>query len=50
MCEIHGDAFNDLWLEDADMYTQPEASLPGGNAVSSSATAIRDALVDYYSA
>ena len=51
MCEVHGDTFNDLWLEHVDMYTQPEASSTGGSAstVSSTAAVIREALVQYYS-
>ena len=48
MCEVHGDAFSDLWLEDIDTYDQPEASPSGGSSVSTAATAIRDALVQYY--
>ena len=49
MCEVHGDSFNDLWLEDVDVYTQPEASSPGGTTASPTAIAIREALVKYYS-
>lgn len=49
MCEVHGDSFNDLWLEDVDMSTQPEASPSGGSNVCHTAKAIRDALVKYYS-
>lgn len=47
MCEVHGDTFNDLWLEDIEMYPQPKPSPSGCSAVSSTATAIRDALVKY---
>ena len=46
MCEVHGDSFNELWLEDVDMSTQPELSHSSGN--DTSAKTIRDALVQYY--
>ena len=49
MCEVHGDSFNDLWLEEVDMSTQPEVSPSGGINVCRTAKAIRDALVKYYS-
>ena len=49
MCEAHGDSFNDLWLEEVDMSTQPEVSPSGGINVCRTAKAIRDALVKYYS-
>ena len=47
MCVIHGDTFNELWLESMNNSTQPAASV-GGNNSSSIAQAIRNALVDYY--
>ena len=49
ICELHGDPFNDLWLEDVDMSTRPEASRARGSNADSTAKAIRDALVKYYS-
>ena len=49
ICELHGDSFNDLWLEDIDMSTQPEVSHSRGSNVHNTAKAIRDALVKYYS-
>jgi len=43
--EVHGDHFNDNWLDDINTLEQP-----GTSAVSSdSAQAIRSALVEYYS-
>ena len=47
MCVIHGDTFNELWLESMNNSTQPAASV-GDNNSSSIAQAIRNALVDYY--
>ena len=47
MCVIHGDTFNELWLESMNNSTQPAASV-GDNNYSSIAQAIRNALVDYY--
>ena len=49
MCEDHGDSFNDLWLEDVDMSTQPELSPSGGSNVRRTTKEIRDALMKYYS-
>ena len=46
MCEVHGDSFNELWLEDVDMSTQPEVSHSGGSGTAGKT--IRDALVKYY--
>ena len=46
LCEVHGDAFNELWLEDVDMSTQPEVLHSSGN--DTSAKTIMDALVKYY--
>ena len=48
MCEVHGDAFNDLWLEDIDMSTQPRVSYSGGSNRCRTTKAIRDALVKHY--
>ena len=45
-CEVHGDFFNELWLEDVDMASQPEVLHSSGN--DTSAKDIRDALVKYY--
>ena len=49
MCEIHGDAFNELWLEQAgnDTYSQPATQSIRGSG-SSTAKEIRNALVQYY--
>ena len=47
MCVIHGDAFNELWVEAMNNSTQPATSM-GDNTSSSIAQAIRNALVDYY--
>ena len=46
MCEVHGDSFIELWLEDVDMSTQPEVSHSSG--YDTSAKTIRDVLVKYY--
>ena len=48
MTEVHGDSFNELWMEAAVMYSQPTHSYAGNMNASSSAKAIRDALVKYY--
>ena len=42
MTEVHGDSFNELWMEAADMYSQPTHSYAGDMNASSSAKAIRD--------
>ena len=47
VCEIHGDSFNDLWLDDVQL-DQPVASATTAS-VSSAAENIRNALVQYYS-
>ena len=49
MTEVHGDSINELWMEAVDMYSQPTHSYAGDMNASSSAKAIRDALVKYYS-
>ena len=49
MCEVHGDSFNDLRLEDVDLPTRPAVSPSGGSNVCLTAKAIRDALVKCYS-
>ena len=43
MCEVHGDTFNELGMEEVDSSTQP-----GVNNANPNAKAIRDTLVDYY--
>ena len=47
MCEVHGDTFNELWMEDVDSSIQPVVTV-GDNNANPNAKAIRDALVDYY--
>ena len=50
VCEIHGDAFNEEWLEDINTEesdgTQSSATTTSGN--SGYASAIRSALVQYF--
>lgn len=51
VCEVHGDTFNNNWLEYIDQYAQPEQSSPpgGSNIATSNSSDIHDALVKYYS-
>lgn len=51
VCEVHGDTFNNHWLEYIDQYAQPEQSSPpgGSNVATPNSSDIRDALVKYYS-
>ena len=49
ICKLHGDSFNDLWLENVDMSTQPETPRAKGSNAHNTAKAIRNALVKYYS-
>ena len=47
MCEIHGDTFNELWMEDVNNLEQPVSA--GTSAVTTDgAKSIRHALVMYY--
>ena len=48
VCEVHGDRFNESWMEEhSDALEQPPST--GTTAVTSdAATAIRNSLVQYY--
>ena len=46
MCEVHGDTFNELWIEEINDLNQPIAT--NNNNINANARAIRDVLVDYY--
>lgn len=47
MCEIHGDSFNDLWLQEESEYEQPVApSLPSTSSTAN-ADDLRNTIMDY---
>ena len=48
MCEVHGDAFNDAWLETSDNSSQPPATA-FRSSTSNRPKRVRDALVHYFS-
>ena len=42
MCEVHGDCFNDLWMEDVDVSSQPAVSFSADNNAHPTVKAIRE--------
>ena len=48
MCEVHGDAFNDAWLETSDNSSQPPTTACH-SSTSNGPKRVRDALVHYFS-
>lgn len=49
MCEVHGDTFNELWMEEVNNSAQSQPAVTVGDRnAHPNARAVRDALVHYY--